>query len=508
MASTGGAGWLKLNSGDVVFARELDKGCACGCDDVTQAALVNEQLLRAIPNGNKLVDNFLDAKQRALGDRELRGPSLPVEDPDTGIFTGGTAFERTPNAHSVNGARTYTLGLGIEQATYAGYEYLPRNHREAMKMQAELVNAPVIGDETNMFFGNTQYNLASAQPKSSSDRDLQGQLGDSGIVHKDGNDAPGALTGMVSSPDMPDNYDKGTFHLVEIGAYASLEETQVMYFSGLRRHGGTPAHAPDGEVVKKWAYRCVIVCYPPSMVLENHGITALATLRSAGSEDSDAPPKKGKDGRVTYKKPHGMLTLDMGVKNNPENRQQQAWSQHTTFAADGAVIMQPEDQFNFFARSMYLLQVHSFAQLPFDVFIDPDDFFASMTFKSGDNVITAKPWKYAPVLNRSRFYQSHRIPLKKDRFVGGQKERLSQPSDLLFWLGKKKSAQNNAQIEDEDSEVEVEVPLSQPDSSPPRESRRCGEAHHSAQSRESRDVAARPTTAPKAVRVETSSEVR
>ncbi|KAI0037419.1 hypothetical protein FA95DRAFT_1614229 [Auriscalpium vulgare] len=117
MASTGGAGWLKLNSGDVVFARELDKGCACGCDDVTQAALVNEQLLCAIPNGNKLVDNFLDAKQRALGDRELRGPSLPVEDPDTGIFTGGTAFERTPNAHSVNGARTYTLGLGIEQAT-------------------------------------------------------------------------------------------------------------------------------------------------------------------------------------------------------------------------------------------------------------------------------------------------------------------------------------------------------------------------------------------------------
>ncbi|KAI0038753.1 hypothetical protein FA95DRAFT_1613130, partial [Auriscalpium vulgare] len=270
MASTGGAGWLKLNSGDVVFARELDKGCVCGCDDVTQAALVNEQLLRAIPNGNKLVDNFLDAKQRALGDRELRGPSLPVEDPDTGIFTGGTAFERTPNAHSFVAPSVankcspesgMTTGLTMRQdlqktavaMASAGYEYLPRNHREAMKMQAELVNAPVIGDETNMFFGNTQYNLASAQPKSSSDRDLQGQLGDSGIVHKDGNDAPGALTGMVSSPDMPDNYDKGTFHLVEIGAYASLEETQVMYFSGLRRHGGTPAHAPDGEVVKKWA---------------------------------------------------------------------------------------------------------------------------------------------------------------------------------------------------------------------------------------------------------------
>ncbi|KAI0043096.1 hypothetical protein FA95DRAFT_1609674 [Auriscalpium vulgare] len=419
------AGLLELESGDAIFARALN-GCACGCEDIIQALLVAEHFLRMLPNGDVLCENMNIARQRVLGPAADRTLAKSATNADTGRREGGTAFERSSNAHPLRGARAYNLGLGYEQPTQllapsagnkgspelgwtdglgmraqmqkaamelatAGYSFLPAAHCAAMRTQAELVNAPSMGVQENKYFFNSQLNVSPSVPALDRNTNLSYALGFFGLVHRDRQDPIPGLTGMVSWPDLPPGYDPGTFHLVELGVFVRLDGLRLMYFNGLRRHGGTPPRAPEGQEVQNWAYRIVVVCYPPSVVLENHGVTALATLRSA---DTDT-------GNESQAKAHGMLTLDMNVKNNPEDRQHQAWSRHATFAADGHVIMEEPALLRFHARSLYLLSVYVLAQLPphIKATIDVDKFMASFSIKSSDGEYVAPSWLLAPVLN-------------------------------------------------------------------------------------------------------------
>lgn len=133
---------------------------------------------------------------------------------------------------------------------------------------------------------------------------LRDSLGFFGGAHQDQHDDPAALTGMISWPHLAPRSDAGTFHVLEYGVFIPLDGLKVMFFNGLRRHGGSAPRAPADEDAQPWAYRFVIVCYPPAAIVEDHGISALASLRSPNTD------KKGHG-----KKERGLFTIDMAVKN-------------------------------------------------------------------------------------------------------------------------------------------------------------------------------------------------
>ncbi|KAI0042455.1 hypothetical protein FA95DRAFT_1610178 [Auriscalpium vulgare] len=117
-----------------------------------------------------------------------------------------------------------------------------------MVLQAELVNAPAIGVQTNKFFGTTQVNVSPAQPADSDTSHIK-ELAKYGGPHYDGGDSVSGLTGMVACPEIPEEFKLGTFHLVEADLFVCLEGLQVAYFNSLWRHGGTPPCAPAEQAV-------------------------------------------------------------------------------------------------------------------------------------------------------------------------------------------------------------------------------------------------------------------
>src|SRR5882724_2660414 len=96
--------------------------------------------------------------------------------------------------------------------------------------------------------------------------------------HIDHYDAPGGFTAMISNCDIPDVYEPGHFHILELGVYIILDSFVSVYFSGLRVHGGTSPIGPKDSPPVPWAYRLNIILYPSDVFVQNTGVTALATF--------------------------------------------------------------------------------------------------------------------------------------------------------------------------------------------------------------------------------------
>lgn len=109
------------------------------------------------------------------------------------------------------------------------------------------------------------------------------------------------MTGMISYPSLRRGCDPGTFFLVELGVFVRLHGLRLLYFNGLRFHGGTPPRAPPNESADNKSYRMASVNYGTSVVSEDQGIAVIASLRS---------PVVGET-----RKAHGMFTVDMAIKN-------------------------------------------------------------------------------------------------------------------------------------------------------------------------------------------------
>jgi len=73
---------------------------------------------------------------------------------------------------------------------------------------------------------------------------LSETLGIFGGPHIDRYDVPGGFTAMISNCDIPDVYEPGRFHILELGVYIILDSFVSVYFSGLRVHGGTSPIGP------------------------------------------------------------------------------------------------------------------------------------------------------------------------------------------------------------------------------------------------------------------------
>ncbi|KAI0315189.1 hypothetical protein OF83DRAFT_1174049 [Amylostereum chailletii] len=397
-----------------------------------------------------------------LGEENERGPSIPLEyyiaEPGIKgkVRRGGTAFERSGHAHPVaEGTRTYGIAMSYERTTklispakgnkvsaanedlrglrmrrdhgvsvgVAASRYLPEEFRTHMRLQAELVNAPSIGTSGNVFWSNAQVNLSHADHGYTGINDLSRELGIFGDGHKDGEDALAGLTCMISHPDMPNNYFPGFFFLFELGIFVSLSNFKMMFFSGLRKHGGSAPQAPPGMKAVDWAYRFVLILYPLSSIMSNTGITAIATLQSKHLIRTEAKQLKWKplteEEEKEKKESQGLLGISPEMKNNPQDINSRPWSVHTTWASDGHIIMPGDALLNFITRMLLLLCTFVLAQVhhKFQIRIDTDVFLSAFSMGNpefkGDATtedapsrssavaprITARTWLYAPHLN-------------------------------------------------------------------------------------------------------------
>lgn len=105
------------------------------------------------------------------------------------------------------------------------------------------------------------------------------ELGFFGGMHRDTGDSAASYTSMFANSDLPDDYEGGRFHLVELGIYVELEGLVCVCFSGLRLHGGTPPRAPKkATTIPKEAYRWVMVLYPQGSVLDGGSNVNVAAL--------------------------------------------------------------------------------------------------------------------------------------------------------------------------------------------------------------------------------------
>lgn len=148
---------------------------------------------------------------------------------------------------------------------------------------------------------------------------LGGSLGRAGVLHQDGHDDGAALTGMLSYPDLPPkavtdgepadpdatDYETGELHLIELGAFVPMQGLHLVFFNGLRRHGGTPPRAPPGCKAADSAYRYSQVHYTGASILEAQGISAIAALRPPPPKDSDKQERRD----------HGLFVMDALAKS-------------------------------------------------------------------------------------------------------------------------------------------------------------------------------------------------
>lgn len=170
---------------------------------------------------------------------------------------------------------------------------------ENLRLNAELLGIPQIGCEGNCFFQSVQCNVAVGElakdfkddkgnhrtisdvevTNIAIDVGLKKDLGQFGGPHRDQFDADAAVSTVTPLSDLPDDYDKGSFFLCELGFHTYLEDFITVAFSGLRIHGGTPPTAPEHiDTLPEWAMRWVFINYPTRSFTDNHGTTALVAL--------------------------------------------------------------------------------------------------------------------------------------------------------------------------------------------------------------------------------------
>ncbi|KAJ3519810.1 hypothetical protein NMY22_g13029 [Coprinellus aureogranulatus] len=262
-------GLLQLRPGDYFFLRDPK------VSDEPKDDVLGSMVTGRAHHGDA-VKAHETATQAILGPREDRTASL-------------TAFERTRCARKIQKKRCYSIGVAVQLSrrvvaptasldqshenmevyqTMVGdlisstsamllnvQESLPKGCLAAFAANGELSGQPSVGKKGVYGTNSIQINISSAG-LSASDNRLRHQLGDFGCEHYDDRDSPDHLTTMFSNPDIPENYDPGSFHVLQLGIFVVLEKYVGITFSGQRRHVGTAPTPPVGCPPQLSAYRC------------------------------------------------------------------------------------------------------------------------------------------------------------------------------------------------------------------------------------------------------------
>ncbi|KAI4517943.1 hypothetical protein K525DRAFT_273120 [Schizophyllum commune Loenen D] len=393
-------GLFEVKKGDMVYAR-ID-------DDP------NNDMLQIWPAGldafdSSSVERYGLSRSDMLGTREYR-----VE------HKGLTYYENCPNASSTQDRRCFGNGemrqkprnvtapsvggnpnkVTVEEfelrrkivftSTEIGVHALrsraPEIHQH-LHDQCEVVNAPKLGVDDNYAFHNLQLNFYGASTYES--QMSMGAMGKSGEAHVDEEDGHAGVSAMIAWHDLPDGYEAGRFHFLELGAYIMLQDFVVVCFSSLYRHGGTPPIAPQGEKVVPWACRFNAILYGNRYAAEGdtwHSLAALPGARHV-ADDEDAPLCRTSS--VFRISPYATNPIYDELLDTVS-------SNECTYTCDGKAMMSPKSLVNYYSRAQYQHFVATARQLQWPVHADYEMFRQSTSFEIEGEVITPDPWPYAP----------------------------------------------------------------------------------------------------------------
>ncbi|KAI0338186.1 hypothetical protein BDW22DRAFT_1338572, partial [Trametopsis cervina] len=270
------------------------------------------------------------------------------------------------------------------------WEYeAPRQMRETIRSYADMINTPRIGSVDNYMWQSCQLNLARPQ-HAETESSLHAQMGHFGGPHIDDNDSPLSLSCATSLSDLPSGFEPGRLHFLGVGVYTPLAKFTQLYFTGLLRHGGTSPIAPGNTPIPDWAYRALLIAYPP-----RHFVSGEIKHAFAGMPND----KFG-------------LHLTPEMTGGPVLRENaETLTNRCTSAMDGSVVMADSALMTFHARGLLQLAHWVMRQLPsaLDIQIDPSVFLSAFSYTDCGTSIDVGEWPQAPLASvRAPFGEHHR----------------------------------------------------------------------------------------------------
>ncbi|KAL0577345.1 hypothetical protein V5O48_004644 [Marasmius crinis-equi] len=379
-------GLLRLVRGDIVYVRNM-QGSGKQEDDKAHAWLLSEaELEEWRPQAEKIWDDM-------VGNASEIDTGKPKINNDTGVLEGGIWLERNQNIKEVGGGRCYSMGLmrqphpnvSSELGVYALKSWDPSGYK-AMDHYAEVSNLPRIGCPENCAFAGVQVNTASAVEYESA-QSLENEMGDFGGKHRDKKDSVKGKSVMISTPKVPKNYEAGRFHLLKDGMYIELDNFQVMCFSGLQWHGGTPPRAPEGETPHPSGVRLNVILYPPKMILNGQSRLNIAPAPAPMPKAGDRKPPE------PFRLAPEMINPQLQTSDHRADD-----CTEPTFTIDGLNLMAPETMANFVARVGVQVLDHLLRQLPqeWQVKMDPSAVLEAITMVSDNATVQLNRWEAGP----------------------------------------------------------------------------------------------------------------
>jgi len=182
-------------------------------------------------------------------------------------------------------------------AMWGANQCFPRQMLQNLEDRSELLNSVRVGCHENYIWPTIQMNLAASAEHDSgvflllllsliihllinllhTEEGLE-ELGQFGISHFDTFDARGYLSCFGVASTLQAGSQGGRFHCLEFGGFACLDGVSLTYFSGLRRHAGTPPLCPVGKHPLSWEVRVGGVLYAPQRIVEGTTIENLASM--------------------------------------------------------------------------------------------------------------------------------------------------------------------------------------------------------------------------------------
>ncbi|KAF8160474.1 hypothetical protein K438DRAFT_1619251 [Mycena galopus ATCC 62051] len=192
-------------------------------------------------------------------------------------------------------------------------------------------------------------------------------MGFFGGAHTDDADNCGSYSNMTCNSDIPKGYEPGFFFLFQLGVFVVLDKHLSVNFNGRRRHGGTPPIAPNGVRLCAWAYRFVVIAYPPRKIMNGSGRLSFAALPN--QQAFLLPPE-----------------MPIGT------------TKRTTFIHEGTIMMLQTSLVTFLVRSLLLICHYFILQAPatYNLQIDTAMFLQAFTMIKDGRRVNTGPWKFAP----------------------------------------------------------------------------------------------------------------
>ncbi|KAJ7024088.1 hypothetical protein C8F04DRAFT_1192716 [Mycena alexandri] len=343
------------------------------------------------------------------GPEEECGPNKPVEEMVDGVtkLVGGFALERTWRALNLEGApRAYPLSTSVQvpkggmHAPALGNKFYgteddalslhmkliqflgevsmlelkegPPGLADLLKNQGDMMNTPYV-DTT----GGANADETVVQ---SNEDDTPTTITDIGVLggpHIDKGDEEAGVTAATSLSKLEPGIFPGVIVVLKLGIALVLAPLVTSYFCGVRPHGGTTPtyNSYLTALTRKDNMLALGVAYGTVASLGGIGICPFAALP---------------ENKVLAIGPE----LHSVRSHLPENT---SWAEQSTYAGDGASLMQPSDHTTWVAREALLLALSIAQQLPHGVHIDTAKFLSSWSWDTGEGKRqNVGPWELGP----------------------------------------------------------------------------------------------------------------